>query len=32
VSFESSVGAWSIRIARIFKGRLLSDVAFTVVE
>jgi len=32
VSFETGIGRWSIRIARIFKGRTLSDVAFTVVE
>jgi hypothetical protein len=32
VSFQTAVGGWSIRIGRIFKGRTLSDVAFTVVE
>jgi hypothetical protein len=32
VSFETAIGDWSIRITRIFKGRTLSDVAFTVVE
>jgi cell wall-associated NlpC family hydrolase len=32
VSFQTGIGRWSIRIARIFKGRTLSDVAFTVVE
>ncbi len=32
LSFQAGVGAWSIRIARIFNGRTLSDVAFSVVE
>jgi len=32
VSFQATVGGWSIRIGRIFKGRTLSDVAFSVVE
>ncbi|MGA2640076.1 MAG: C40 family peptidase [Spirochaetia bacterium] len=32
LSFQAGIGRWSIRITRIFKGRTLSDVAFTVVE
>jgi probable lipoprotein NlpC len=32
LSFAIGVGEWSVRIARIFKGRTLSDVAFSVVE
>jgi hypothetical protein len=32
LSFQTGIGKWSIRISRIFKGRTLSDVAFTVVE
>ncbi len=32
LSFPAGVGRWSIRIARIFRGRTLSDVAFAVVE
>ncbi len=32
LSFQAGIGRWSIRIARIFKGRTLSDVDFTVVE
>jgi probable lipoprotein NlpC len=32
VAFQTGVGQWSIRITRIFKGRTLSDVAFSVVE
>jgi hypothetical protein len=32
VSFQTGIGAWSIRISRIFRGRVLSDVAFSVVE
>ena len=32
VSFPADPGSWSVHIARIFKGRELSDVAFSVVE
>jgi cell wall-associated NlpC family hydrolase len=32
VTFETSVGAWAVQIARIFKGRTLADVRFSVVE
>jgi NlpC/P60 family len=32
VSFSSGIGRWAVRVTRIFKGRTLSDVAFSVVE
>ena len=32
VSFAAGIGQWSVRITRIFKGRVLSDLAFSVVE
>jgi hypothetical protein len=32
VSFTSGIGRWSVRVTRIFKGRTLTDVAFSVVE
>ncbi len=32
VEFAADEGRWSVRVARIFKGRLLSDVSFSVVE
>jgi len=32
VSFAAGIGQWSVRITRVFKGRILSDLAFSVVE
>jgi hypothetical protein len=32
VDFQTGIGQWSVKITRIFKGRTLSDVAFSVVE
>jgi hypothetical protein len=32
VPVRTGIGAWSIRITRIFRGRTLSDVAFSVME
>jgi NlpC/P60 family len=32
VSFPAAIGQWSVRITRIFKGRTLTDLAFSVVE
>ena len=32
VSFTAGIGQWSVRVTRIFKGRVLSDLAFSVVE
>jgi hypothetical protein len=32
ISFEAGVGQWSVLITRIFKGRTLSNLAFSVVE
>jgi hypothetical protein len=32
VSFTAGIGQWSVRITRIFKGRILSELAFSVVE
>jgi hypothetical protein len=32
VSFAAGIGQWSVRITRIFKGRILSNLAFSVVE
>lgn len=32
VTFETEVGSWSVHVTRIFKGRTLADVTFSVVE
>jgi len=32
VTFMTGVGRWTIHVSRIFKGRTLADMAFTVVE
>jgi len=32
VTFTTRIGSWSVHVSRIFKGRTLADVAFTVVE
>ncbi len=32
VSFETGVGTWTVHVTRIFKGRTLADVTFSVVE
>ena len=32
VRFTAGIGQWSVRVTRIFKGRTLSDLAFSVVE
>lgn len=32
VSFAAGIGQWSVRITRIFKGRVLSELTFSVVE
>jgi hypothetical protein len=32
VAFTAGTGQWSVRVTRIFRGRTLSDLAFSVVE